>query len=469
MKKTTILIAAILSLMGFSSCKKYLDVKPKGYVIPQTVEDLERLLNGQNMTRMLPTDLDMLSDDFFYKDVDKASLLKENSTQSRTYLWLPEIYTTPEDWKYNSAWNLMYNNIYQYNAIINNIDAADGGTPQRKAAIRAQAKLGRAWCYWYLVNLYCKPFNTATAASDPGVPWITTNDIALPIPDRSNIKATYELINTDLSAAVKELPTSAIHSYVLTRGAGFGLFARVQLLQGNYAEAAKMADSALKYNARLIDYNKIYKVQNGRYVPVDNPPFADMITSPENIHVQLYTRPAGLAGQYVSLPTVKMFEAHDLRNMFLVVDTATNKETGKLDTNYLYNGRRLYYINISITTPEMYLVRAEAKARQGKTAEAMADINLLRQNRILAAAYAPLTATDAQQAMKIVLAERRKELLFRGARWFDMRRLNNDPVFGFTAHHYLKDGTTIDLAPNSNRYTLLIPPAALTNNITQNP
>lgn len=468
MKKTTILIAAILSLMGFSSCKKYLDVKPKGYVIPQTVEDLERLLNGQNMTRMLPTDLDMLSDDFFYKDVDKASLLKENSTRSRTYLWLPEIYTTPEDWKYNSAWNLMYNNIYQYNAIINNIDAADGGTPQRKAAIRAQAKLGRAWCYWYLVNLYSKPF-TATAASDPGVPWITTNDIALPIPDRSNIKATYELINTDLSAAVKELPTSAIHSYVLTRGAGFGLFARVQLLQGNYAEAAKMADSALKYNARLIDYNKIYKVQNGRYVPVDNPPFADMITSPENIHVQLYTRPAGLAGQYVSLPTVKMFETHDLRNMFLVVDTATNKETGKLDTNYLYNGRRLYYINISITTPEMYLVRAEAKARQGKVAEAMADINLLRQNRILAAAYAPLTATDAQQAMKIVLAERRKELLFRGARWFDMRRLNNDPVFGFTAHHYLKDGTSIDLAPNSNRYTLLIPPAALTNNITQNP
>lgn len=469
MKKTTILIAAILSLMGFSSCKKYLDVKPKGYVIPQTVEDLERLLNGQNMTRMLPTDLDMLSDDFFYKDVDKASLLKENSTQSRTYLWLPEIYTTPEDWKYNSAWNLMYNNIYQYNAIINNIDAADGGTPQRKAAIRAQAKLGRAWCYWYLVNLYSKPFNTATAASDPGVPWITTNDIALPIPDRSNVKATYELINTDLSAAVKELPTSAIHPYVFTRGAGFGLFARVQLLQGNYAEAAKMVDSALKYNARLIDYNKSYKVQNGRYVPVDNPPFADMITSPENIHVQLYTRPAGLAGQYVSLPTVKMFETHDLRNMFLMVDTATNKETGKLDTNYLYNGRRLYYINISITTPEMYLVRAEAKARQGKVAEAMADINLLRQNRILAAAYAPLTATDAQQAMKIVLAERRKELLFRGARWFDMRRLNNDPVFGFTAHHYLKDGTTIDLVPNSNRYTLLIPPAALTNNITQNP
>ncbi|SKA37629.1 SusD family protein [Chitinophaga eiseniae] len=469
MKTTTILIAALLGLMSFSACKKYLDVKPKGYVIPQTVEDLERLLNGQNMTRMLPTDLDMLSDDFLYKDADKASLLRENSTQSRIYLWLPEIYNTPEDWKYNSAWNLMYNNIYQYNAILNNIDMADGGTPQRKAAIRAQAKLGRAWCYWYLVNLYGKPFNAATAASDPGVPWITTNDIALPVPGRSNIKTTYDLINADLENAVKELPTSAVSPYVLTRGAGFGLFARVMLMQENYPAARKMADSALKYNSRLIDYNKVYKIQDARYVPIDNPPFADMTTSPENIHVQQYTYSGGLSGQYISPATVKMFEPHDLRNIFIGVDTATNEATGKLDTNYQYNKSRFYYANISVTTPEMYLIRAEASIRMGNAAAGMADINLLRKNRILASSYTPLSLTDTQQAMKVLLSERRKELLFHGARWFDMRRFNNDPIFGFTAHHYLKDGSTIDLPPNSNRYTLLIPPAALTENITQNP
>lgn len=469
MKKLAIFIAVAAALTAFSSCKKYLDVKPKGYVIPQTVEDLERLLNGESMTRVIPVDLDMLSDDFFYKDADKASLLKENSSQSHVYLWLPEIYTTPDDWKYKAVWGLMYKNIYQYNAVLNNIDAADGGTPRRKAIVRSQALLGRAWCYWYLVNLYCKPFDPATASSDPGVPWMTTNDINLPVPGRSTLQATYDLVSADLEEALENLPASAINPYVFTRGAGFGLSARVMLMQRKYAEAAKMADSALKYNARLIDYNTVYQTANGRYTPVSKPPFANLLTSPENIHVQQFTSSAGLSQQYISPFTVKMFEEHDLRNIFIRPDTSTNTTTGRLDTNYRYNGYATFVANISITTPEMYLVRAESNIRLGQLANAMTDINLLRKNRIVSAHYEPLEAANATQAMKILLEERRKELLFHGARWFDMRRFNNDPVFGFTAHHYLKDGTTIDLPPNSNRYTLLIPPAALSRNITQNP
>jgi hypothetical protein len=44
MKKIfTILFIAIVALSG---CKKYLDVKPKGYTIPEFYDDYERLLNN---------------------------------------------------------------------------------------------------------------------------------------------------------------------------------------------------------------------------------------------------------------------------------------------------------------------------------------------------------------------------------------------------------------------------------------
>lgn len=469
MNKTTIFIAALAGLTAFSSCKKYLDVKPKGYVIPQTTEDLERVLNGQKLTEVMPVDLELLSDDYFAKDADKASLLKENSVESRIYLWLAGIYSTPDEWKTHAIWNKLYNNIYQYNAVINNIDAADGGTPQRKAIARSQALVGRAWCYWYLVNLYCKPYNPATASGDPGVPWVTSNDIGDALPGRSTLQATYQLIRADLEEAIKNLPTHTLNPYLFNRAAGFGLFARTMLMQHNYAEAGKMADSALKYNDRLINYNSVYQIADGRYTPITDAPFGNMITSPENIHVHIYENIHGLSGQYISPVTAKMFEVHDLRNIFIQPDTSTNSATGQLDTNYIYNGYVPFMANISITTPEMYLVRAESNIRLGQLPAAMADINLLRKNRIVSAYYVPLTATDATQAMKILLAERRKELLGHGARWFDMRRLNNDPVSGFTAHRYLKDGTTIDLPPNSNRYTLLLPPNTLTKDITQNP
>ncbi|MET3879349.1 RagB/SusD family nutrient uptake outer membrane protein [Chitinophaga sp. OAE865] len=469
MKKITIFLATLMGLAAFFSCKKYLDVKPKGYIIPQTTDDLERVLNGLDLQQVMPIELEKLSDDYFLKDVDKASLLKVNSVDSRIYLWLAGIYSTPDEWTDNAIWNMMYKNIYQYNAVINNIDAADGGTPQRKAIARSQALLGRAWCYWYLVNLYCKPFDPATASDAPGVPWITTNDISAPVPGRSTLQATCNLIRADLEEALKNLPASTTNPYLFTRAAGLGLFARTMLMQRNYADAAKMADSALKYNDRLINYNTVYQTSDGRYTPIIDAPFGNMLTSPENIHVHIYSNTRGLSGLDISPATARMFETHDLRNIFIKPDTATNTTTGKLDTSYIYNADVVFINNISITTPEMYLVRAESNIRLGRLSDAMADINLLRKNRIVSAYYKPLEAANATQAMNILLAERRKELLGHGARWFDMRRLNNDPVFGFTAHHYLQDGTSIDLPPNSNRYTLLIPPTALTKDITQNP
>lgn len=469
MKKTFFITTVLAGIICFTSCKKYLDLKPKGYVIPQTTEDFDRILNNPTMAKNIANHLDMLTDDYFVKGSGKAAMEQDNSSESRIYLWKAEIYTTPDDMKYNAFWNLLYNNAYQYNAIINGIETATGGTPAKKKIIMAKAKLGRALTFWYLVNLYTQPYQTQTAATDPGIPLITSNDIAAPLPGRGTVKETYDFILKDLQEAIPDLPVSVQDPYQLSKAAGYSALARTYLMMGDYANAGKAANDALSFNNNLIDYNTEYEETDGQIFPKEDGKYADMLKDPENIFVQHYSYTRGMAYQYVSREAVNLFDAADLRHIYLTLETEPDPVTNKPDSNYLFMGAMSFNYNISFTSPEMLLIRAECNARQGKVADAMEDINRLRQHRIKTTAYKALTAADKKAATRLVLEERRRELLFRGSRWFDMRRLNSDPDFGFTARHYFQDGTSIALAPGSKRYTLFLPISALTANIVQNP
>ena len=54
-----------------------------------------------------------------------------------------------------------------------------------------------------------------------------------------------------------------------------------------------------------------------------------------------------------------------------------------------------------------------------------------------------------------MLTERRKELLFRGVRWVDVKRLNKEG-YGISLQRTI-DGQTYRLGPNSLRFALPIP------------
>jgi len=105
----------------------------------------------------------------------------------------------------------------------------------------------------------------------------------------------------------------------------------------------------------------------------------------------------------------------------------------------------------------MYLTRAECYARGGDATDAMNDLNTLMAKRWNNTVPFPTyTATSATDALNQILTERRKELCFRGLRWADLRRLNQDPAYAITLQRLL-NGTTYSLPPNDLRYTLLIP------------
>ncbi|MNH30825.1 SusD family protein [compost metagenome] len=110
-----------------------------------------------------------------------------------------------------------------------------------------------------------------------------------------------------------------------------------------------------------------------------------------------------------------------------------------------------------LTTSEMYLIQAECLIRRNSIEAGLALLNHLCKHRFnKQASTMMLKAEDVGDAMTIVLDERIRELVFRGLRWFDLRRLNKDPRFKVTLEREY-NGNTYRLEPNGKMYCFPIP------------
>ncbi|MET0573451.1 MAG: RagB/SusD family nutrient uptake outer membrane protein, partial [Pedobacter agri] len=76
-------------------------------------------------------------------------------------------------------------------------------------------------------------------------------------------------------------------------------------------------------------------------------------------------------------------------------------------------------------------------------------------SRFKTGTYRPVVRTDAESALQVVLDERRKELVMRGLRWMDLKRLNAEGANILVSRSF--NGQTVSLLPNDSRYALPIP------------
>jgi hypothetical protein len=104
---------------------------------------------------------------------------------------------------------------------------------------------------------------------------------------------------------------------------------------------------------------------------------------------------------------------------------------------------------------ELYLIAAESYAQLNDINSAMLKLNELLVKRWKAGTFIPFSASTKEEALQIIKEERRKELLFRGLRWADIKRYNRDGD-AITLTRTI-GGETYTLPPNDLRYAIAIP------------
>ncbi len=144
------------------------------------------------------------------------------------------------------------------------------------------------------------------------------------------------------------------------------------------------------------------------------------------------------------------YSANDLRKSAFIYDRGSGIYTFKGK----YSSSTVPFTGLALD--EVVLTRAECYARLDKPNEALADLNMLLLKRYKTGTYIPYTVNNTVNVMKLILAERRKELLFRGSRWMDLKRLNLEPAYATTITRTV-NGKVYTLLPNSKRYVLPIP------------
>lgn len=119
---------------------------------------------------------------------------------------------------------------------------------------------------------------------------------------------------------------------------------------------------------------------------------------------------------------------------------------------------------------EVYLIRAECRARSGDLSGAMSDLNaLLKKRWNKSAIFREYTANTIEEAVKLILTERRKELLYRGTMWSDMRRMSLEPTYALSFSRSI-NGQLYQLLPNGSGYIHQIPQVIIElSGMEQNP
>ncbi len=488
-------LGCLLLVVVASGCKKILTIDQGGSInktTPVSVDDFEKLLNniamydlggGLSLSNAAATFIlfDAISDDMHRsKDLlppQYGGILTGVRPIDNFYLW------TAKPWD-DSSVDELYKDSYQWisqmNVLIDNMPTArPAGQEARRAVAIARAKINRAYFYLLLVNAYGPVYQSGSAQNDLGVPLVLHPTLASK--NRASVAEVYQQILTDLQDALRtpELPDLAQPDIVSPgKGEAWALLARTQLYRGDFKAAQEAANAALKINSKLLDYRTFLPIAGSPlFQIVDSRPLTliDQKTNPEIYTARVLPIEINKTMPWeqilLSPELAQLFETGDQRLLNTVSIKATNGPSYRWFFQKGLGG--LVYLQMAVTVPEMMLTKAECLARNGDAAGAIALLNALRIYRFKPADYKELPATvNAETALRQVLDERRRELMFRGLRLFDLKRLNLDPRFK-------KDLVRLDdggkemarLTAGSPRYVLPFSPQTLAANplLVQNP
>ena len=457
MKTTLFSIQLFCCCLLFTACTKtgFLDEKPNSsIVVPASLTDLRSMLDNTQVFTFSPGLGELAADDYYTLPANWQAM---PAIERNSYTWESDIYGNQQNL---SDWSLPYQQILYSNIVLEQLNKIVPTVAETAEwnDIKGSALFKRALAMSSLVQHFAPAFDSSNMETTPGVPIRLSADIKNYLP-RNSMRACYDQVFADLTEALPLLSplVPQLTKNRPSRPAAYALLARNALLTGQYQQAKNYADNVLQLYNQLIDYNTISTTAT---TPFDR----------STIETLYYCQ---AISQYTSLQTIsttvfadtllyRSYQNNDLRRSIFFRTISG----GNIGFKRGYSGTVFSFTGLA--TDEVYLIRAEALARLGQTQNALADLNSLLVKRWRTGTFAPVTAATANEALQKILAERRKELVWRGLRWQDLKRLNKQGLnLSLTR---ILGSQVYTLLPGSNKYVFAIPQNEITlSGITQNP
>ncbi len=411
------LLSGCLIILMTLSCKKFVEIPPSptqimSYKVFENDGTATRAVTGIYIQMISSNNLFTSGNTTFYAGMSAGELTYYSNDWRQEFI-KNEITTNNHDLISSSFWSAAYKYIYASNACIEGLEKSQSLTSSVKNSLIGEAKFIRAYCYFYLVNLF------------GDVPLITSTnyEVNATMP-RVAISLIYNQIVSDLQDA-QNLLTPAYPTAERVRPnkwTATALLARTYLYMEQWANAAQQASlvinsgiyslSANLENAFLKNCNEtIFQIQPGSGT------------------INTYEGNAIIPATNTAMPTyllthtlLNSFEPGDMRKTNWVKSRTFNGQTYYYPYKYkvqMSSTLTEYYLYLRLA--EQYLIRAEARSQLNDIVGAQADVNIIR-NR---AGLANTSATDKNSLLLAVEHERQVELFAEwGHRWFDLKRTN---------------------------------------------
>lgn len=475
-------VAALFSGLVLTGCDDFLDLKPKGKEIPTKIEHFNGLMNntmfanlsiitqyanGSTSPGSEPLYIMFMTDEL---TADAASFATLERIAMKAYRYEADIFNVEDR---SAEWNAAYQQIYSYNVIVNGVMDAEDGTTDEKTKIQAEARVGRAYLHFLLAQFFSKPYNEVTADTDLCVPIVTKATSAEKNFIRASVREVYDFVVGELEDACPLLEARTMHRQRIYRAAGYYMLGKVYWMMGKYDKALAALNNAQEatrnstvtlelfdYNTKLAEwgYNPFMAALwglTGSYPTNFDDSNTEVICNKQmnimRIMFALYPPAVYVKPEYMDL-----YQTSDLRRAFF----CNMSYAGQMLPYYRRIQRMVY--TLAGDMPDLYLMLAECKARTNDLDGARADLLTLRRNRLPEAdAAIPADVDSRDKLIRFTVEERLREYMMTGIRWFDLRRLWNDPLFQDDKRNYTHTDGTETFTLTEPRLTLRIPPQVM--------
>lgn len=412
-------IISLLLILSAASCSDFTDVGlPKDQVtrdmvfkddglansamagVYRTIESSGFLSGGSSGTSVYLgcyTD-ELMSHSAATSDVSTFYLLTHNAASTRVL----------------NIWTTSYKQIYYINSMIEGLNQSPMISTTVRDRLMGECLFLRAMIHIYLMKTF----------SD--IPYIKTTDHLINQKvGRNSESEVYQMAMADLNEALQILPDSYTKGLRVrpSKMAAKALMARLSYDQKKWDDAISYASDVINSPQYVMEtsIDKTFLKDSSSAIWQLMPYDAGYNSQEGNYYILRTAPPTSIS---LTADFISNFEANDARRSKWVGEI---KDTSQKSYYYPFkykqqtNTASTLEYSVILRVEELYLIRSESYLEKGQTAQALADLNMIR-NRVN---LPSVTATDKNALLEILLKERRYELFTEwGQRFYDLKHFD---------------------------------------------